>query len=522
MAAAHQALRELLSWPQLYAAEGAALGVRWPRGLLLHGPPGCGKTLLVRSVAEEVGAKLHLLSPAQVFGSYLGESERRLRAAFEAAARDAQQGHTALMFLDEVDALCPRRDASRPHESRRSRAGHSSNPASLRHGRLVVVAATNRPNSLDPALRRPGRLDREVVVSVPSPADRAAILALHTKGVRLAPGCDLATVAAACHGYSGADLAALVREAAMHALYGAAVQQGLLPPGSQEGAALQAEDFTAAMRRVGPSIVRGLVAEGPDTRWGDIGGLEAVKLRLRQAVEWPLRHAAAFARLGLKAPRGVLLYGPPGCSKTTLARAAACASGATLLPLSCAQLFSMYVGEGEGLLRDLFSRARQAAPALIMLDEVDAVGAKRGGEPGQAGGGESSARLLSTLLTEMDGMELATGVLVLGATNRPQAMDAALLRPGRFDSLLYVPPPDEAGRLQVLQVHTRCMPLGADVDLAAVAADTQLYTGGGFHCCMLMYAHVCSPLPPENRRKLKTWEENESTELGHARGAEAL
>ncbi|KAK9812818.1 hypothetical protein WJX72_004297 [[Myrmecia] bisecta] len=481
------ALRELIGWPLMYADEATAIGVCWPRGLLLHGPPGCGKTLLVRSVAQEFGALVHSVSAASIFGAYTGESEQRLREAFEAAHADAAAGRPTVVFLDEIDALCPRRDAGKQHEARVVAQlltlldGAGGRRASAGH--LSVVAATNRPNAIDPALRRPGRLDREVAISVPNLQDRAAILQLHARALPLGGNVDLAGLAAACHGYSGADLAALCREAAMHAM--ASDAEAFLEGRSDSaGVSLTGHvsqgDFQAAMQRVGPSITRGSEVDVPAVRWEDIGGLEEVKRRLQQAVEWPLLHEAAFKRLGLAPPRGVLLHGPPGCCKTTLARAAATASKATLLALSGAQLYSMYVGEGEALLRDIFKRARLAAPSIVFLDEVDAVAGRRAEGQGTANGGggaEAGVRLLSALLTEMDGMELATGVLVLAATNRPQAIDPALMRPGRFDLLLYVPPPDAAGRLQTLQIHTRSMPLAADVDLQALADSTDLFTG---------------------------------------------
>ncbi|KAI8466421.1 MAG: P-loop containing nucleoside triphosphate hydrolase protein [Monoraphidium minutum] len=480
-----QALRELVGWPLRYAAEAAALGVAWPRGLLLHGPPGCGKTSLVRQVADEFGATLHPVSASSVFGAYVGESERRLRDAFAAASADAAAGRLAVVFLDEADALAPRRGGGGQHEARvvaqlvSAEGKVAAAAAAAARGRVVVVAATNRPGSLDPALRRPGRLDREVAVPVPGPDARAAVLRLHTAGLSLAADVDLAALAAGCHGYSGADLAALAREAAMSALSAAAAAAAAASSAGAEGGAagggfsgggggcaggvVSAADFDAAARRVGPSIVRGQALELPPIAWADIGGYEGVKRRLQQAVEWPLRHAGAFARLGLAPPRGVLLHGPPGCSKTMLARAAAAASGATFLPLSCAQLYSMYVGEGEAALRDTFARARLAAPG------------EDGG--GEGGGPDVAARLLSTLLTELDGLEASRGVLLLAATNRPGALDAALLRPGRLDVLLYVGPPDAAGRLETLRIHTRPMPLAPDVDLDALAADTAGFTG---------------------------------------------
>ncbi|GBF97186.1 hypothetical protein Rsub_10047 [Raphidocelis subcapitata] len=534
-----QALRELIGWPQLYAAEAAALGVSWPRGLLLHGPPGCGKTLLVQQVAAEFGASLHTITAPSVFGAFVGESERRLRDAFASAASEAAEGGLAVVFLDEADALCPRRRAGGgggggQHEARvvaqlltlldgadagggggGGASGGASGGAAPR-GRVVVVAATNRPNALDPALRRPGRLDREVAVPVPGPEQRAAILSLHTSGLRLAPDVDLAALAGSCHGYSGADLAALAREAAMAAfsraaaaafpsapLAGGAAAAGAAAAAAGAAAAtpggggggggggagfeesdglVAAADFLAAMSRVGPSIVRGQAVELPPLAWDEVGGYPQIKRRLQQAVEWPLRHAPAFSRLGLAPPRGVLLHGPPGCSKTMLARAAASGSGATLIPLSCAQLYSMYVGEGDSTLRDAFARARMAAPAIIFLDEADALAPGRGdggggGDEGGGGGPDAAMRLLAALLTEMDGLEASPGVLVLAATNRPAALDAALLRPGRLDALIYVPPPDEEGRLATLRIHTRAMPLAGGVDLPALARATAGFTG---------------------------------------------
>ncbi|WIA09999.1 hypothetical protein OEZ85_010211 [Tetradesmus obliquus] len=492
-----------------HAAAAAELGVVWPRGLLLHGPPGCGKTLLVKAVAEEFNAVLHSVTPGSVFGAYLGESERRLREVFEAAAADAAAGRLVVVFLDEVDALCPRRGGGGQHEARvvaqlltlldgaaaletAAAAGSAAGGGGAAAGRVVVVAATNRPNALDPALRRPGRLDREVAISVPDAAARAQILRLHCSGLCLAPDVDLPALAAACAGYSGADLAALAREAAMAGFSeaAAALMAGgaANAPGTAAGAAaaaagdglVTAAHFAAAMHRVGPSIVRGAAVEVAPVGWAQVGGYTKVKQRLQQAVEWPLQHADVFKRLGLSPPRGVLLHGPPGCSKTMLARAAATGSKATFISLSCAQLYGMYVGEGEAALRDAFRRARLARPAIIFLDEADALAPRRqegGSDEGSAGGPDAGLRLLSTLLTEVDGLQDSQGVLLLAATNRPAGLDPALLRPGRLDVLLYVPPPDAAGREAILRLHTGAMPLAADVDLAGLAAASHGFTG---------------------------------------------
>jgi SpoVK/Ycf46/Vps4 family AAA+-type ATPase len=430
--------------------------------VLLHGPPGVGKSAAVAAVAAEFGAAVHPITAASIFGAFTGQSERRLREAFAAAAADTAAGRAAVVFLDDVDALCPRRRAGSQHEARvvgqlltlmdgaqagarRARedaapggggGGGGAAAAPGARGHLVVIAATSRPASLDPALRRPGRLDREVAVPVPAAAARAAILRLAAARMPLAGDVDLRAVAARCHGYTGADLGALCREAATAAiadgLAAAAAAAAAAPSTSGAGPAplppVTAAHFSAALALVGPSVARGTARAFPPASWDDVGGLEDVKKRLRQAVEWPLAHAAAFARLGLSPPRGVLLHGPPGCAKTTLARAAAAASGATFVPLAGAELYSMYVGEGEAALREAFRAARLAAPAIVFVDELDTLVGRRGGGGGTAGRNDASARILSTFLTEMDGLEAAQGVLVLATTNRPHAIDPALLR----------------------------------------------------------------------------------------------
>jgi len=469
-----QLLRELLLWPQLYGAEAAALGVRWPRGVLLHGPPGTGKTLAARCAAAEAGAAVFALGAAELVGAFAGESERALRRAWGEAEASARGGRPTLLLLDELDALCPRRAAGSEAEARLTAQllvlmdGGGGGARAEGGARLLVVGCTNRPEALDGALRRPGRFERELEVPVPDAAARRDILALHARRLPLAPGLLLAAVADRCHGYSGADLAALAREAAMGAVEEAAAGGGALRPLAQA-------DWDAALRRCGASVVRGVAAEAAPVSWDEIGGLGAVKARLRQAVEWPLLHAARCRRLGLRAPRGVLLHGPPGCSKTQLARAAATAAGVTLVPLSGAQLFSCYLGEGERALASAFARARAAAPAIVLLDEADGVCARRGEGPG--GGSGAEERLLCALLAELDGLAPAAGVLLLACTNRPGALDDALLRPGRLDVQLYVPPPDAAGRLEVLRIHSRAQPLAPCVDLGALAAAAERATG---------------------------------------------
>lgn len=560
---------QVIGWPVRYANEAAALGVRWPRGVLLHGPSGTGKSAAVAAVAAEYNSIVHLVTAGSIVGAFVGESERRLRDIFTAADRDAEQsGRPVIIFLDDVDTLCPRRRPGQQHEARlvgqlltlldgaaagagrekkfkapaaaqSSATDKATSITSSSTGHVVVIAATSRPNALDPALRRPGRLDREVAVPVPSPSARVDILRALTARLPIDPEhTDLELIASQCHGYTGADLEALCREAAigvmsknilakyplkplvvpedkeattastsiekaeekqgLEASFGATAEDDLFSehdgaldlsprkkeksqtlPEKEEVSSLliNTEDFLGTMKRVGASVARTVVKEFPPAVWDDIGGLDDTKNRLKQAVEWPLTRAEAFKRLGIRSPRGVLLHGPPGCAKTTLARAAATSSGATFIPLQGSSLYSMFVGEGEAELREAFRKARLAAPAIIFVDELDMLVGKRGAGAGAAGTDDTSARLLSTFLNEMDGLELASGLLVLAATNRPDAIDTALLRPGRFDVALYVPPPDKLGRLAALRVHTRHMPLGADVDLEKVAGSTERYTG---------------------------------------------
>ncbi|XP_016451122.1 cell division control protein 48 homolog B isoform X1 [Nicotiana tabacum] len=467
-------LRELITYPLLYSAESRKLGLKWPRGLLLYGPPGTGKTSLVRAVVQECGAHFIVISPHSVHRAHAGESEKILREAFSKASSHAKLGKPSVIFLDEIDALCPRRDSRREQEIRVASQlfmlmdSIKSSSTSVSH--VVVVASTNRPDSIDPALRRAGRFDAEIEVTTPTEEERLHILKLYTKKLQLDVSVDLRAIAASCNGYVGADLEALCREAAMSAVRKCADSN--LDEGSYS---ISMEDWKHARSVVGPSITRGVTVEIPNVSWEDIGGLKDIKKRLQQAVEWPLKHSETFERLGVSPFRGILLHGPPGCSKTTLAKAAAHAAQASFFSLSGAELYSMYVGEGEALLRNTFRRARLAAPSIIFFDEADVVATKRGGS--SSGSSTVGERLLSTLLTEMDGLEQTKGILVLAATNRPHAIDAALMRPGRFDLVLYVPPPDLEARFEILCVHTRDMKLSDDVNLRQIAEDTELFTG---------------------------------------------
>ncbi|XP_027914278.1 cell division control protein 48 homolog B isoform X3 [Vigna unguiculata] len=421
-AEALQALRELIIFPHHFSREAQKLGLKWSRGLLLYGPPGTGKTSLVRAVVRECGAHLTII--------------RR-----EQDVRLASQLFTLM-------------DSNKPTYS---------TPG------VVVVASTNRVDAIDPALRRYGRFDAEIEVTVPNEEDRYQILKLYTKKIPLDPSIDLKSIAALCNGYVGADLEALCCEATMIASKRSSNAK------DASNFSLTMEDWKNARSVVGPSITRGVTVEIPKVTWEDIGGLKEVKKKLQQAVEWPIKHAAAFSRFGISPVRGILLHGPPGCSKTTLAKAAAHAAQASFFSLSAAELYSMYVGEGEALLRKTFHRARLAAPSIIFFDEADVVAAKRGDSSSNSA--TVGERLLSTLLTEIDGLEETKGILVLAATNRPYAIDAALMRPGRFDQVLYVPPPDLEARYEILCLHTRKMRIGHDVDFRRLAEDTELFTG---------------------------------------------
>ena len=468
------ALRQAIVWPLKYANEARKLGVKFPRGLLLHGPPGTGKTEAVRAVAEEAGVRVFSVSSGDVFGAYAGECEKRLRKVFENARKDASKGSASVILIDEIDAICPTRQDGKAHETRvvAQLLTLMDGAGDAHVGAVPVIATTSRPNAIDPALRRPGRFDREIEMSLPSSQERFDILKLHTKSLPLASDVNLQDIANDSKGYSGADIAALSREAAMCAIK----RRGA----SSTDMLVTADDFQSARGRVSASVVRGVAIDLPPVTWDEIGGLDDVKKRLRQAVEWPLHHTDAFERLGLRPPKGILLHGPPGCAKTTLARAAATASGATVITLSAADVFSKYLGEGEKILRSTFTKARKSAPAVLLLDEIDGMCGSRG-EGATDGAHDVATRLLSVFLTEMDGLENVPssggGVLVVATTNRPQSLDPALTRPGRLDLVLEIPPLNLQGRAEALRVHTKDVSLADDVDIQALAAACDGFSG---------------------------------------------
>ncbi len=470
-----QKIREMVELPLRHPELFQRLGIEPPKGVLLYGPPGCGKTLLAKAVANESDATFYAINGPEIMSKYYGESEARLREIFERAEKHAP----AIIFIDEIDAIAPKREEVTGEVERRVVAQLLALMDGLKgRGNVIVIGATNRINAVDPALRRPGRFDREIEIGVPDRKARLEILQIHTRGMPLADDVDLEKLADITHGYTGADLAALCREAAMKALRRYLpeidLEQERIPVEVLEKMEVRMEDFMAAYKEITPTAIREVYIEVPRVRWSDIGGLEEVKQELREAVEWPLKYPEKFKELGIRPPKGVLLYGPPGCGKTLLAKAVATESEANFIAVRGPELMSKWVGETERGIREVFRKARTAAPAIIFFDEIDALVPRRG--MGYADSGVTE-RAVSQLLTEMDGIATLEDVVVIGATNRPDILDPAILRPGRFDRLIYVPPPDEEARLEIFKIHTRNMPLADDVDLARLARMTEGYSG---------------------------------------------
>jgi transitional endoplasmic reticulum ATPase len=469
------ALREMVELPLRHPELFQRLGVDPPKGVLLHGPPGTGKTLLARAVANESSAKFFHIAGPEIMGSAYGESERRLREIFEQAAQSAP----SIIFIDEIDSIAPKRGQVTGEAEKRLVAQLLTLLDGMEpRQNTVVIAATNRPEALDEALRRPGRLDREIVVGVPDEPGRREILGIHTRGMPLGPDVDLNELARRTYGFVGADLAALCREAALEAVRRIMPRLNLgeevIPTEILDQLSVGLNDFDNALKRVQPSAMREVMVEAPQIRWDDIGGLEEAAGRLREGVELPLKHPEAFRRLGIRPAKGFLLYGPPGTGKTLLAKAAARESEANFIATKSSDLLSKWYGESEQQIARLFNRARQVAPTIIFIDELDSLVPARGGGLGEP---QVTERVVNTILSEMDGLEELQNVVVIGATNRPTLIDPALLRPGRFDELIYVGTPETAGRRRILAIHTRHMPLAADVDLDKIAQRTDRFTG---------------------------------------------
>lgn len=463
-------IRELVELPLQKPEVFERLGIKPPTGVLLHGPPGCGKTLIARTLAKSAGVGFFSISGPEIINKYYGESEARLRKLFDQAQREAP----AILFIDEIDALAPKRDQSFGDLEKRVVAQLLTLMDGLDdRGQVIIIGATNRPNALDPALRRPGRFDREIEIPVPDQRGRREILEIHTKPMPLTRGVDLDDMARRTHGFVGADLAALCREAALQALR-RVLKKTLVGELNASSIKVGLPDFAAAFQEVEPSALRETVVSVPNVKWEEVGGLSNVKSRLIEAVEWPLRYGHLFAQAGLRPSRGILLVGPPGCGKTLLAKALATESQANFVAMKGADLHSKYVGESEQRLRDIFRRARQAAPCILFFDELDAFLPARGMMGLDAA---VSERILAQFLVEMDGIEELKGVLVLGATNRVDRLDEAILRPGRFDEIVKFAPPDAKEREEILRIHLKQKPLSEEVDTTYLSGLTEGWSG---------------------------------------------
>src|SRR5487761_944170 len=467
-------VREMIELPMKHPELFERLGIEAPKGVLLHGPPGTGKTLLAKAVANETNAHFISLSGPEIMGKYYGESEERLRGIFA----DAEKNAPSIIFIDEIDSIAPKREEVTGEVEKRVVAQLLALMDGMQsRGKVVVIAATNRPNALDPALRRPGRFDREIEIGVPDQEGRLEILQVHTRGMPLVEGLDLKRLASSTHGFVGADLEALAKEAAMRSL------RRVLPQIDLEKESLPAEvlnkiivtmdDFQDALTEVEPSAMREVLVVVPNVHWSDVGGLPSVKEELQESVEWPLKYRDIFDYAHSRAPKGILLYGPPGTGKTLLAKAVANESEANFISIKGPELLSKWVGESERGVREVFHKARQAAPCIIFMDELDSLVPTRG----EGGDNQVTERVISQILTEIDGLEELRDVTIIGATNRPDMIDPALLRPGRFDRLLYVPTPSLEARKEIIAIHLKGKPLSKDISISDLAGSTEGYSG---------------------------------------------
>ncbi|MEM2963235.1 MAG: CDC48 family AAA ATPase [Candidatus Anstonellales archaeon] len=488
-----QKIREMVELPLRHPELFEKLGIEAPKGVLIHGPPGTGKTLLAKAVANESEANFIHIGGPELVSKFVGESEERLRQIF----KDAEDNAPSIIFMDEIDAIAPKREEVTGEVERRMVSQLLSLMDGLKgRGQVIVIGATNRINSIDPALRRPGRFDREIEIGVPDRKGRKEILQIHTRNMPLEGkdnregegkkaeshsqnAVNLDELAAITHGYTGADLSSLTKEAAMKTLRRILpkinLEEETIPPEVLENLRVTREDFFNALREIQPSALREVFIEKPNVRWSDVGGLENVKKEIKEAIELPLKNPEVFTRLGIRPIKGILLVGLPGTGKTMIAKAVATETEANFISIKGPEVLSKWVGESERMVRELFRKARTAAPSIIFIDEIDAIAPWRGGDEG--GGKRVLEGIVNTLLTEMDGLTNLKNVVVLAATNRPDILDPALLRAGRFDRIIEIPAPDEKTRLEIFRVHTRKMPLAKDVNLEELAKKTDGYTG---------------------------------------------
>src|SRR5881398_3091292 len=500
-----QRIREMVELPLRHPELFQRLGIEPPKGVFLYGPPGCGKTLLAKAVANESDANFYVISGPEIMSKFYGESEARLREIFQ----KAQETAPSIIFIDEMDAIAPKREEVTGEVERRVVAQLLSLMDGMgARGNIIVIGATNRPNAIDPALRRPGRFDREIEIGVPDKIGRHEILQIHTRAMPLTADVNLDRLSEICHGYTGADISALCREAAMKSLRRYLPQVNLederIPSAMLEKMEVNLDDFMNAYREITPTAMREVYVEVPSVQWADVGGLTDVKQELQEAVEWPIKKPEVFKRIGIRPPKGILLFGPPGCGKTMLARAVATESEANFISIKGPELLSKWVGESEKAVREVFRRARQAAPCVVFLDEVDSIAPVRGSGIGD---NQVTERIVSQFLTELDGLVELRNVVIIAATNRPDIVDPALLRPGRFDRLLYVPPPGLEARKQIFRIHTKKTPLAEDVKPDELARKTEGYTGADIaNICntavmLSIKEHIGKAKDPEDAKK---------------------
>jgi len=469
-------IREMIELPLRHPTLFKTLGVKPPRGVLLFGPPGSGKTLIAKAVANETGAFFFLINGPEIMSKMAGESEGNLRKAFE----EAEKNSPAIIFIDEIDSIAPKRDKSNGEVEKRIVSQLLTLMDGLKgRSNVVVIGATNRPNSMDPALRRFGRFDREIDIGVPDENGRLEIFRIHTRNMKLDDDVDPEYIAKQTHGFVGADMAALCTEAAMQCIREKMdmidIEEETIDAEILAAMAVNQEHFKFALGAANPSSLRETVVEVPNISWADIGGLVDVKKELRELVQYPIEHPDKFEKFGMSPSRGVLFYGPPGCGKTLLAKAVANECQANFISVKGPELLTMWFGESEANVRDTFAKARGAAPCVLFFDELDSIAQQRGGSSGDAGG--AGDRVMNQMLTEMDGVGAKKNVFIIGATNRPDIIDAALMRPGRLDQLIYIPMPDYESRLSILKSVLRKTPISRDVDLQYLAAQTEKFTG---------------------------------------------